>query len=168
MADEIVLRPLRWPDLVQAQAIEQESFPVDQWSAETFWSELAGVPDRRRYLAAVTSTGELAGYAGLALATPDCDIQTVVVAPLHRGRGVGESLLAELLAVARNSGCTRCHLEVRSDNQAALRLYERHGFTPISNREGYYDEKAGALVMTAELADPGESAAGSDSLQAGR
>lgn len=46
----------------------------------------------------------------------------------HRGRGVGEALLRACLAKARAAGLTRIALEVRVDNLAAIRLYERVGF----------------------------------------
>lgn len=153
MPSELLIRDLRWTDLAGAHEIEMRSFPVDVWSIETFWSELAGVPDRRRYLAAITCAlngGEqLVGYGGLAISAPQCDLQTLVVAPDARGNGIGERLLVELLATAAARHCTVCHLEVRSDNDAAIALYEKHGFTPISRRVGYYGGEVDAIVMTA-------------------
>lgn len=44
-------------------------------------------------------------------------------------------------------------LEVRPDNEAALRLYQRHGFAPVTTRRDYYGPDRRALVMLAEL-DP--------------
>lgn len=159
---DLLVRDLRWTDIARAHNIEVRSFPVDVWSVETFWSELAGVPDRRRYFAAITRDGDgrerLVGYGGLALGVPQCDIQTLVVAPTARGNGIGERLLVELLAAARARQCTVCHLEVRSDNEAAIALYEKHGFTPISRRPGYYGGEADAIVMTAVL-DPSSAPA---------
>jgi ribosomal-protein-alanine N-acetyltransferase len=43
-------------------------------------------------------------------------------------------------------------LEVRDDNQPAIRLYERHGFQLSSRRRGYYaDPPADALVLARDL-----------------
>lgn len=123
---------------------------MDTWSAETFWSELAGVPQRRRYLA-IEVEGEFAGYAGLAIAAPDCDIQTVAIEPSWQGNRLGERLLIEALAIAVERGCSTCHLEVRSDNQAALKLYAKHGFAEVAVRKGYYEGKADAIVMAAPI-----------------
>ncbi|HET9977892.1 MAG TPA: GNAT family N-acetyltransferase [Burkholderiaceae bacterium] len=47
----------------------------------------------------------------------------------HRGRGLGERLLRACLAKAQAQGLTRIELQVRADNAAAIRLYERVGFT---------------------------------------
>ncbi len=51
----------------------------------------------------------------------------------HWGRGIGSALVAELIRWARDGGIIRkINLRVRSDNERAIALYERHGFV----REG--------------------------------
>jgi putative acetyltransferase len=47
----------------------------------------------------------------------------------YRGRGIGKQLLTACLDKAKAKGITRVELEVRSDNAAAIALYEKHGFT---------------------------------------
>lgn len=49
--------------------------------------------------------------------------------PAYRGQGIGQQLLSACLAKARLNGITRVELEVRADNERAIRLYERMGFT---------------------------------------
>ncbi|MBB5955852.1 ribosomal protein S18 acetylase RimI-like enzyme [Saccharothrix tamanrassetensis] len=51
------------------------------------------------------------------------------VKPRFRRRGVGEALVAEVLAWAREHGWRRVQLRVFRGNVAARRLYERLGFT---------------------------------------
>ena len=46
----------------------------------------------------------------------------------QRGRGIGRSLLETTLARADEVGITRVELRVRTDNTAAIQLYERCGF----------------------------------------
>ncbi|MFG0262027.1 MAG: GNAT family N-acetyltransferase [Novipirellula sp. JB048] len=55
-------------------------------------------------------------------------IQNVGVAPEYRGRGLGAILLSRAAAGFRAVGLTQMHLEVTTDNTAAVRLYERFGF----------------------------------------
>ncbi|GAA4472160.1 GNAT family N-acetyltransferase [Novipirellula rosea] len=55
-------------------------------------------------------------------------IQNVGVSPEHRGRGLGSILLARAAKGFRAAGLTQMHLEVTTDNTAAVRLYERLGF----------------------------------------
>lgn len=130
------LRRMRWWDIPRAVEIERELFP-DAWSEETFWAELAGVPDTRYYVVADIDA-QLVGYAGLFVTRDQADVQTVAVAAAHQGGGLGSLLLRELLAESERRGCRDVLLEVRSDNVAAQRLYERHGFERISIRRGYY------------------------------
>jgi ribosomal protein S18 acetylase RimI-like enzyme len=46
----------------------------------------------------------------------------------YRGRGIGKSLLRETMSAAVKMGISRIGLEVFSDNEAAIKLYEDFGF----------------------------------------
>jgi [ribosomal protein S18]-alanine N-acetyltransferase len=82
------------------------------------------------------------GYGFVDENTPEL---TIAIVPSRRGKGLGEQLLVSLLDRAREEGYARISLSVEADNPA-IRLYEQHGFTRVGDR-------AGALVMSAELAD---------------
>jgi ribosomal protein S18 acetylase RimI-like enzyme len=49
--------------------------------------------------------------------------------PQYRRRGVAGGVLAELRAWSREKGHGQMYLQVVRDNVAAIRLYERAGFT---------------------------------------
>jgi len=68
-----------------------------------------------------TSTAEGGKVAGL----EDC-----VVHPDHRGRGVGERLLAHVLEQAKAEGALRVMLLTDGDNTRAQALYRKLGFRP--------------------------------------
>jgi ribosomal protein S18 acetylase RimI-like enzyme len=55
---------------------------------------------------------------------------SIAVVPSRRGKGLGDELLAGLLAQARRDGFKQVSLSVEPDNPA-LRLYERHGFQKV-------------------------------------
>ncbi len=55
-------------------------------------------------------------------------IQNVGVTPIHRGRGLGTTLLHHALTGFRRRGLEKCFLEVTAENIDAIRLYERLGF----------------------------------------
>jgi len=55
-------------------------------------------------------------------------IQNLGIAKLHRGLGLGTALLHKAAIGFRDAGLRRMHLEVTTDNTAAVRLYERLGF----------------------------------------
>jgi ribosomal-protein-alanine N-acetyltransferase len=153
-ADPVVLRRMRWWDVESVLAMERQLFPVDAWSADTFWSELAGVPRRRHYVVAEEPAGCLLGYAGLACSGGgDADVQTLGVRRDAQGRGIGAALLAALLAEASRRGNAAVLLEVRADNVAAQHLYASVGFERIGVRRGYYDGgRVDALVLRRRLA----------------
>nr|WP_222710254.1 ribosomal protein S18-alanine N-acetyltransferase [Quadrisphaera setariae] len=152
-----VLRPMRWWDVEPLLPVEAELFGASAWSAETFWSELAA--PGRTYLVAVEDDDDgvrdraLLGYAGLALAGPDADVQTLAVAPHAQRRGVGGLLLDALVRAARDGGASAVLLEVRADNAPAQALYAARGFERIGVRRRYYQpEDVDALVLRLRLA----------------
>ena len=81
------------------------------------------------------------GYGFVDEQTPELSIAVV---PSRRGKGYGEDLLAALLAQGREDGFARISLSVEPDN-AAIHLYEQHGFAKTG-------ERASAWVMLATLA----------------
>jgi ribosomal protein S18 acetylase RimI-like enzyme len=55
-------------------------------------------------------------------------IQNLGVIPSQRGQGLGAALLLKALDGFSRSGLGRAFLEVTAQNDAAIRLYRRHGF----------------------------------------
>lgn len=80
--------------------------------------------------------GEVLGYtyAGvegndyMALRGPAGVLYDIVVDPEHRGRGVGQALLAATLAALKERGAPRVVLSTAEKNAAAQRLFARAGF----------------------------------------
>lgn len=135
----IQISPLRKADLPRCAELERMLFPgEDPWSLAVFASELrAG----HRYFGAYTPNGRLIGYAGLSVAgrAPDLEtsVHTIGVDPGWQGKGVGSALLRTLLAIADGLHAP-VFLEVRTDNEPAIRMYERYGFVRLGLRKRYY------------------------------
>ncbi len=141
-------------DIDRLMVHEDELFGTEAWSPDSYRAELA---DRRyrRYLVAERASGppaQLVGWAGVIVVAETAQILTIGVVTAEQGRGVGQTLLDELLAEARRRGATEIVLEVRIDNAAARRLYERNRFVPLRVRRGYYDlGRVDAVEMKREL-----------------
>ena len=60
------------------------------------------------------------------------ELQDCVVHPEHRGKGVGEKLLAYVLERAKAEGALRVMLLTDGDNARAQALYRKLGFSPSS------------------------------------
>lgn len=147
------LRAMTAADLPAVLALERALFPDDAWSDAMFRAELAAPPESRHFLVAEEG-GEVVGYAGLALAGPESDVQTIAVARAYWSKGIGSALLAELLAEARRRRCVAVFLEVRADNPRAQKLYQRFGFEEVGVRRGYYQPVGvDAIVMRLRLED---------------
>jgi ribosomal protein S18 acetylase RimI-like enzyme len=58
------------------------------------------------------------------------EIESLSVAPAHRGRGLGDCLLRALQAHLRAQGIEDLIIGLLPGNRGALRLYERHGYRP--------------------------------------
>lgn len=140
----VALAPMSWWDIEDIAALEQVLFPTDSpWTPAMFWAELAA---GRYYVVVRDDTGQVDGYAGLAVSADEAEVQTIGVRPDRQGRGLGRALLRGLIAAA---GGRRMLLEVRTDNEPALALYRSERFETIGLRRRYYQPSgADALSMS--------------------
>lgn len=146
----MTLRAMRWWDIPELVALEEELFPEQPWSDAAFWSELAHVPATRWYMVHEDADG-IDGYVGLMAVPPEADVQTIAVATRAQGNGLGRELLSALIDEARRRECSQVFLEVRSNNASAVRLYESVGFERQAVRTDYYGPGRDAVVMRFRL-----------------
>ncbi|MFB4313537.1 ribosomal protein S18-alanine N-acetyltransferase [Actinomadura sp. 21ATH] len=152
-AGEVTLRTMSEDDLPGVLRLEETLFPDDAWSEDMLRGELAEQPRTRHYVVAQEAGGALVGYAGLAAAGGQADVQTIAVRPDRQGAGIGAALLTELLDEAARRDSEAVFLEVRADNDRARLLYERFGFRRVGLRKRYYQPAdVDAIVMRRELA----------------
>lgn len=89
---------------------------------------------------------------GAILAFPMLDgalcVHKVMVEQAYRGRGLGSRLFYRLLAEVDRRGGAACFLTVDPANDAALRLYEKWGFTERQFFVGYYRAHEDRYVLT--------------------
>ncbi len=94
---------------------------------------------------------ESGALAGVILAFPGMRdllcVHKVMVAEGHRGRGLGSLLFTALLREIDRRNAS-CFLTVSPENQAAVSLYRKWGFTDEQFVPGYYRESEHRLVLT--------------------
>ena len=101
-----------------------------------------------------TLPGEVIGYGGCWLIAGEAHISTIAVHPAHRGKGLGELLLASMLKCAIRLGGEYSVLEVRESNATAQALYRKYEYMVIGRRRQYYrDNGEDALLMEARPLD---------------
>ena len=109
----------------------------DPWPEAAFVREVA--TRHNRYVAARVAD-KLVGYAGIARlcfdATAASEIHTIGVDPDYQRHGIGRELMDRLLAWTEPGSVV--FLEVRTDNEPALTLYQSLGFVTVGLRKRYY------------------------------
>ncbi len=73
-------------------------------------------------------------------------ILTIDVSPRHRRKGIAQRLLQEIEKIFAEKNVKICCLEVREDNVAALKLYEKLGYKRISKLKHYYGDAHGIYL----------------------
>ncbi len=140
----MIVRLMREEDLDQVVAIEQKIFS-QPWSKQGFLDALRN--ENTLYLTA-EENNDILGYLGLWQSLEEADITNIAVKENARRQGVAGQLLKEVRKLAAERGISALTLEVRVSNEAAIRLYEKHGFQSAGIRPGFYDKpREDALIM---------------------
>jgi [ribosomal protein S18]-alanine N-acetyltransferase len=149
----LTIRAAELGDLDAIFALERAVFSTDRLSRRSL---RAFIVNPHRPLLVAFSNGGLAGYALVALRKGAAAARLYSIA-VDRGsgrRGVGRALMAACENYAAAHGRRALRLEVRSDNEAAIALYERLGFRQFGRYDNYYADGAKALRFEKQLSDP--------------
>ena len=136
-------------DLDRIVEIEQRSFTLP-WSRSSFYQELTN--NRYARYIVMEHDGQIIGYCGMWLVMDEAHITNIAVLPEFRGKKLGEALMKQAMALAREEGAQTMTLEVRVSNTVAQSLYRKLGFLNGGIRKRYYsDNQEDALVMWVKL-----------------
>ena len=133
----VVYGPLTPRDAARCAELESLLFDGDDpWPERAFLAELAA---KHNHYVAARVDGKLVGYAGIArlgrVKPFEYEVHTIGVDPAYQGQGIGRQLLRGLFDFACDA---TIFLEVRTDNAAAIALYESEGFEQVGLRKRYY------------------------------
>jgi [ribosomal protein S18]-alanine N-acetyltransferase len=143
-------------DAARCAELEAQLFDGDDpWPAAAFLRELAA--PHIHYVAA-RADDQLVGYGGIARLGRkppyEYEIHTIGVDPTYQGHGIGREMLKRLLDIAADD---TVYLEVRTDNAAAIAMYESADFVNVGLRKRYY-RVSGADAYTMQRPARGGSA----------
>lgn len=140
-------------DLDALVALERTTFETDRISRAQW----------RRHIASSSACVLVAGPAGRVDGaavvfqrhnSTRARLYSLAVAEAARGSGLAKGLLAASEAEARRRGCDVLELEVRTDNRAAIGLYERQGYRRAARLQGFYEDGSDAWRYNKPLANP--------------
>lgn len=168
MNNAYTLRYMRHEDIAPVVEVDKLSFPLP-WSSRSYLFEIndnnsahmvvleADAPPRRptgllssmlRRFSGPQSAETIAGYGGFWLIDGEAHISTIAVHPDYRGKGLGEVLLAGMLARSVMLKAEYSVLEVRVSNTTAISLYRKYEYEIVGRRKNYYrDNNEDAFLM---------------------
>ncbi len=141
----MIIREMLVEDLEQVMEIENRLFSVP-WTKEGYFTLLTR---EDTLFLTVEEKGRILGYCGVLMVMDEGDVLNVAVRPDRQREGIGYFLMESMIRLTGDLGVRILHLEVRSSNETALRLYERAGFRREGVRKSYYTDPAeDAVLMT--------------------
>jgi ribosomal-protein-alanine N-acetyltransferase len=168
----LTLRYMQLLDIAQVVAIDQQSFNPP-WSARSYEYEIreshyshmvvleqADSPPslslvQRWFGNGAKTAHRIVAYGGLWNIADEAHISTIASHPQMRGRGLGEVVLAGMIAKAIHNRAAYVVLEVRVSNTSAQNLYHKYAFTIVDTKKGYYHNNGeDAYDMRLNLTDP--------------
>lgn len=153
MAD-VKIRRMTWLDVEEVTQVEEASFSIP-WTKDAFMNEMLR-NEQAIYFVAVHDK-RVVGFVGVWQIVDEGHITNIAVLPEFRGQGIGNQLLAELVAFAKSKGLVGLTLEVRVSNDGAQKLYEQFGFMQAGRRRRYYqDNNEDAYIYWAKLGSDSE------------
>ena len=140
----VTFRKMTKDDAEAVAELELKCFAM-AWSRADFFRELKN--ELAEYVVGELDK-KIVAYADAWVSFDQAEVMHIAVAPELRGQGVGTILFGELIKAVKERGATSITLEVRSSNEAAIKLYENFGLKSVGRRKGYYlDNGEDALIM---------------------
>ena len=89
-------------------------------------------------IVAVSSAEVIGTVAGAHFHTGEGHLRGMAVLPQYQGSGVSAQLLAAIEAWLRARGCTRVTLDTTLPLLAAMKFYEKHGYSRSGRRSDFF------------------------------
>jgi len=144
------IRKMLIENLPKVLEIEKELFS-EPWSAKMFIEKII---NHESYVLRKSDEQEIIGYICGWKINNEFEITNLGIKKQFQRQGFGEILVKYIFKEMKKEDCKVFFLEVRENNFAAQKLYEKLGFKVIGIREGYYhNPKENAVVMRLRLTE---------------
>ncbi len=137
-------------DLDGLVALEQRCFNSDLFSRDQI-GYLIEEAHASVYVVEYEKTIVGAAYMLWRRRSPVGRLYNIAIDSSMRGRGLAQQMLDHFRTEATWRGCHTLSLEVRTDNKAAITLYEKNGFEITEPLAEYYEDGSDGVRMTASL-----------------
>lgn len=142
-ATDVVLRVVPWdhPHSVELRAAQRADIDA-RYGGDTEPGHRPSAADIAMFVVAYDAAGTPIGCGGfrdLRDDQPTVEVKRMYVRPDYRGRKIGQLILRDLEARARERGALRVRIETGTLLPEAVRLYEGAGYRRIPNFGDYAD-----------------------------
>jgi len=144
---DIAIRAYQDEDLGQIAALEEKLFSLP-WSRDS----LKDSCENGLCWVMETDSQEIIAYLIGVLVLDEFSLYNIAVSKAFQNKGYAFQFLKFLISWLQEKKCEKIFLEVRSQNLAAIRLYQKCGFKPLYLRRHYYKEPVDdAITMTRQI-----------------
>ncbi len=151
----ILFRQATIKDLEALITIESHCFAIDRLSRRSFRHHLKSANSDLLVLQNEHNSKEILAY-GLVLNHQGTRLARLYSIALHadvRGKGIAKKLMMALEAAAVKRNRLYMRLEVATNNEAALKLYQSMGYRVFGEYSDYYEDHTDALRMQKLIRD---------------
>jgi ribosomal-protein-alanine acetyltransferase len=146
----ITIKQALFEDLDAIMKIENDCFRADAFSRH----QMAYLITRSKGIFIIAChNDEIAAYMSFIISARHNTgrIYSIAVAPDHRGAGIADILMDKTIRHSLENNLRAIFLEVRTDNKAAIQLYQKKGFITHTVKKNYYNDGAPAYSMVLRL-----------------
>jgi ribosomal-protein-alanine N-acetyltransferase len=134
----------------QLLTVDRLCFPEDHWNRET-WTRFL---KNKSYTLVVDNPNQIRGYLLFSKLIDEAEILRIATKPEYQHQSVGKTVFQEMIDELSAERFQQVVLEVREDNNIAIRFYLKQGFKKTGVRKKYYQNPiCNALIFRLELSD---------------
>ncbi len=146
----MILRKAKNSDLSALCALEKELFLPHNYPLSR-GSFAYHIKNSLLYVAEIDGT--MAGYILVLIKRKDAKLYSLGVSKVYRNRKISQELLRIIFQELLTLGFKRVLLEVRTDNEAAIALYKKMGFSELKKIKAFYRDGCDAYLMELRYAN---------------
>lgn len=140
----LLIRDFRYDDLTSVAGIVSSVF--NRFYNDSFYESIYE-SWRDGFLVVESENGIMGVLTAMISAPKEARILLMAVRPEYRNRGIGRSMLAEFTERCFGKDLKVINLEVRINNDSAIRFYRNHGFKVLSVIPNYYEDGGAGYHM---------------------
>lgn len=144
----MTIRKAKPSDVSSLFTLEQKLFCVENFPLSRA-SFTYHVRNNLLYVAEVE--GDTAGYILVLIKRANAKLYSIGVGSSYRAMGIAKKLLETIYAELALLGFKRLFLEVRVDNDIAISLYKKMGFSIVKNLKAFYLDGCDAYLMKLDI-----------------